>query len=472
MRVREFKKFFCFLMVIIFIFSCFLGCSPKEALPLNDIVKTLLETSGIKNSKILSICEPSNETVSLYSYTAETITDEQLQKFVDDTLLVHEKMIEITDRNIVKMGDAIIVSYIVYYNSQIVASAENEPLLVGAGNYFDLFENAVVGAQVGVPFTCNLKSPVDTEQYKKGDILQYNITIKSINYFESYKSSDKYILDYYGVNTQEEFISNCKLKLQQIKEYENVTAAHNKFLNEIAKICEFYIDKEEAATYSKKIVNQHKDLAYIQGLELNDYIDQTLNMSEDEFYDYCYDVGISEIKQMLIVGARSINTTIDNNEYFIEFCSMYGYDSTQVDNIQVQYEFLKVRTALVFMRRSIAAVAVYPDLDLGLDYTVKIYDSSNIQNINFSTDEHIETTNDLQAEIISIAKKCQFGLSPYSYAATNNLYDTVLVFKSTKKDMIWLIDQKNGYIKWIQNDGETVCCKLPKNLMEKLINIK
>ena len=286
----------------------FSSCAAKETLPLNDIVKNTLEENGIDKSKIVLLYDSNgNDFVNVYNDLPSKISDKELKKYVDDLLLLHEKMIEVTDRNTVQKGDAIVVSYVVRYNSEIVANADSEPLMVGSGNYGEEFENAVIGAVVGEPFKCELSSPIDTEKYKKGDILQYNITVESINYFETYTSSDQYILDYYGAQTEEEFLSLCETRLKQIKKQENKYSADNEFLDKVAEKCEFYINKKEAAAYSEKVVKQHKDLAYISGLELDEYIKQTLKMTEDEFYDYCYDEGVKEIKRYLLVGAYTIN---------------------------------------------------------------------------------------------------------------------------------------------------------------------
>ena len=269
------------LMVLLIVtITIFLTGIFKTMLPLNTVVYDILKEENIKKSKITYLCDCNNDSfVNSYSCAEQEITDEELKKFVNDLLLSHEKMIEITDRNKVQKGDAIVVSYVVRYNSKIVANTTSEALVVGSGNYYEEFENAVIGAVVGEPFDCELTSPIDTEKYKKGEILQYNITVESINYFESYSSSDQYILDYYGVKTEEEFLLECKDRLKQIKKNEAKYSADNEFLDKIAQKCSFYINKKEAVAYSKKIVEQHENMAYISNLELNNYIGQVLRMN-------------------------------------------------------------------------------------------------------------------------------------------------------------------------------------------------
>ncbi len=463
MKISAVLKDFICVIVVLSLLLCLCGCSTKESLPLNEVVENILAENGIEKSKITFLCESDNEIAELYTYTSVEVSDEELQKFVDDLLLSHEKMIEITDRNTVQAGDAIVVSYVVYYNSEMVANAENDPLMVGSGNYGEEFEDAVIGATVGEPFSCELRSPVDTDKYKKGDTLKYNITVESINYFESYTASDQYILDYYGCKTEEEFLTDCKVRLEQIKRYESTVSSYNEFLGKVTEKCKFDIDKKEAAAYSKKIVEEYSDLAYISGLELNEYIEQKLDMTEDEFYDHCYDKGVKEIKLYLLVGACTEDIQFEGNESFAEFCSMNGYDSTKSDNTQARYAYLKAITTSDFSHEMVYSVAHLLNFDSKKTYTVEIYDSSNIYNIDFSADKGYNVQSNIEQNIIDIARYLNFGYT--GFENHYHLYDTVLIIKADGKNEIKLmVDNVNGYIKWLNNKGDIVVTELSDEL--------
>lgn len=438
------KKVICIVLSFCCLFV-FAGCNLKEALPLNSIVETILIENCIEKSKITVLCKPNDNIANLHYYRPVNVTDEELEKYIDDLLLTHEKMIEITDRNVVQHGDAIFVSYVVYYNSEIVANAKSESLLVGSGNYDKEFETAVVGAVVGEPFVCELSSPIDTEKYKKGDMLKYIITIESINCFETYTSSDQYILDYYNVGTQDEFLTYCRGELQKSKYYQSALSTDNDFLTRVAGKCSFYINKEEAATYSTKIVNQHKDMAYLSGLELGEYIEKVLDMTEEQFYDYCYEEGVKEIKEYLLVGACTKGVQINSEEAFAEFCSMSGYDITQMS----EYAILKYWTVFYFSRQSkLSKLELFTfRIDPAKKNTVSVYKTSNIDVINFSNNNGQSLTSETQKDIILATKGLKFKYT--NYQTYNHLYDTVIIFEvEGENDKILMIDQANGYIKY------------------------
>ncbi len=457
-----------FVLLSVIFFSV---CAEKEALPLNYIVKNILSENDIDKSKIVFLYDSNeNDFVDVYSDISSKISDKELKKYVDDLLLSHEKMIEVTDRNTVQNGDAIVVSYVVRYNSEIVANVDSEPLMVGSGNYGEEFEKAVIGAVVGEPFKCELSSPIDTEKYKKGDILQYNITVESINYFETYTSSDQYILDYYGAQTEEEFLAECEIRLKQIKKQENKYSADNEFLDKVAEKCKFYINKKEVAAYSEKVFKRHKDLAYISGLELNEYIKQTLDVTEDEFYDYCYDEGVKEIKRYLLVGASTKDIEFDNENY-AEFCSMNGYDSTQEDNTQAKYDYLKTVTVHDFEHLMVADVIHGIRFDNKTFYSVELYDSSNIYTIDFSKAPSYTLDLETQQNILSCVAHAGFGGTMYGNG--NHMYQTVLIVKGDGKIFAKvMVDEINGYVKWQQNDGQIVCAELKENLRELIERAK
>ncbi len=256
---------------------------------------------------------------------------------------------------------------------------------------------------------------------------------------EAYTSSDQYILDYYGVETEEEFLALCKIRLNQIKRYENKHSADNEFLDKIAQECKFYINKKEAVKYSEK-------------------------------HNISYDEGIKEIKRYLLVGAYTNDRNFDT-EHYAEFCSMNGYDSTQKDNTQAKYDYLKDRTISEYGHLMVEGVLYNIGFDNKTSYTVNVYDSSNIYTIDFSKNNGYTLDKETQDEITTRVAYAGFGGTMYGNG--NHLYQTVLVFKDEGKVFAKvMVDEINGFVKWQQNDGQMVCAELKENLRELIERAK
>ncbi len=468
-KTRFLKTLFCVIIVVFFVLLFSMCLLKKEALPLNDVVARILTEKGIEKSEITYLCANfDDEITELYNRKTTTVTDKEVREFVDDLLLSHNKIIAINERNIVQEGDVIVVSYIARYKSKIVESVSKDSLLVGSGNYWDEFENAVIGASVGDPFLCELKSSKDTEEYKKDSVLQYTITVESINYFETHKSSDRYILDYYGCETEEDFWEQSKIRLQRIKEYENQNSADIEFLDTIAKKCKFYIDKEEIVVYSKKIVDYYKDMAYIRGLELSEYIKTVMCMPEEEFYDYCYNEGVKEIKRYLLVGAYTSTISCNGKDYK-KFCTMSGYDNTQSESGQ-KYDYLKTVTIAAYRHLAIKTVSSLVFFDDKKSKTVDIYDAANIYTIDFSTTAPATLTQETQESILSALQNIKFGRTIFNNS--NQLYQKVIIVKENGKTIEkFFVDEINGYVKRELKDGSIVCAELKNTQLSDLIQL-
>ena len=79
------------------------------------------------------------------------------------------------------------------------------------------------------------------------------------------------------------------------------------------------------------------------------------------------------------------------------------------------------------------------------NYTVDIYDSSNIYGINYSLKTKYLISDELQQKIILCAQNLIFGETTYDCG--NNLYDIVITFKTDGENTIKvMIDSKNGFV--------------------------
>ena len=373
-----FKKTFCIILCLCELLLL-ANCNTK-ALPMNEVVSKILLEKGIEKSKITRLCNNDNKFVSMYQKFSITITQEDLNKYVEELLSAHKQTTG---------------------NSQL-------------------------------------------------------------------KSSDAYILDYYGCRTEEEFLNKCELRLKEIKRKEQKSISDEDFLNKIAKECKFSINKEEAVEYSKQIVEQHKNLAYISGLELEEYITQTLNMTQDEFYDYCYDCGVNEIKQYLLIGANTADATFDG-ESFAEFCSMTGYDSNDNENAQSKYHYLKTITIAYYRHSVIHLVAYVVPLFEDKTFSLEVYESSNLYAMNSSDYKKHTITAEEENKLINSIANLSLGETRYT-DTLNQLYNYVLILRSDDEIVaVIMLDDVNKLVKMYQSDGDTVYDTFEKTDLDELL---
>lgn len=448
-KISKLFKKICVILMTCILMTHFLGCSFNASVPIHSTVKTMLAKNDIKKSKITYLKDFSKSKIN---YDKERIsfqksTDEEFKDYIDTLISSHEEIIEITDRTVVQTDDVVIVDYFVRHNSLIVSEFESVPIMVGRGKYDIELENAIIGSTKNKPFICEIRASNSTEEYRSGDILQYEITVNSINYFKTYSTTDPYILQYYGFESEEDFLKDCKFRFVQQKTADIKNKVDNEFLNALVGECRFYIDKKEIADYSKKIVEDYTMLSDISGLSLDEYIEQVLKITEEEFYELCYKEGEQEVKQHLLVGAFCANMeNVFDGESYVEFCSMNGYDSTEEDNTRAKYAFLKdvCVNSVAHIEFIDYLVGYGARLNDNVEYSVKFYNTSNIYNLNLA-ETGTTVSSDVAKKIISEVNKIEFGETAYCYGG--NLYDCVLTFDMRNENAIKLmIDRKNRIV--------------------------
>ena len=132
-------SFFVKITLVVSLFTILIwGIDSYTTVDISDESQSYLKDLGIDKYEVKKI----GKVTQIKSTYREgiTVSDEEVDKVVDDELSVAGKFVEITDRDIVKEGDFVEVSYYVYLNNELVNEAKNEILKVGAGYYGKEFE--------------------------------------------------------------------------------------------------------------------------------------------------------------------------------------------------------------------------------------------------------------------------------------------------------------------------------------------
>ena len=103
-------------------------------------------------------------------------------------------------------------------------------------------------------------------------------------------------------------------------------------------------------------------------------------------------------------------------------------------------------------------------------YSVGVYETSNIYDVDFSSDKGYELSDEEQEKFTSALHYTSFGGS--CFQRTKDVYQTALIFKDGDVPFAKvMVDEVNGYIKWQQEDGTVLCAELIDTLLKELIQI-
>ncbi len=122
----------------------------------------------------------------------------------------------------------------------------------------------------------------------------------------------------------------------------------------LIKESKFVLDKESVAEYSVEIVNSYETEAYLYDMELERYVAEELQMTEDEFFQECYREGEELIKNYLIVGAIAKEENLEVTEEDIKGLSGVfekDFDEySEEEKTYIQYQILENKVYKMFIK--------------------------------------------------------------------------------------------------------------------------
>lgn len=334
-------------LIMFFVFILIKGNENKIVIP--DAINYLLNYNGISNATINSLADYSELKVEI---NTSEISESEIEEYVALQMEMFSEIIPITDREEVRKGDVVYISYIVTQAGEIIDYVQSDNLIVGAGKYNEAIEHTLVGKKVGEPFSMSINM-----QDNSKDAVIYNITVESINYFKTYELTDEFVQKKFNVSSVKEYYKSCRDSMQHDRNAQEIKVAEEELIKNIIEHCEFCIDINEIATYSKKIVNEYEQFAYLYNMSITDYIEKVLNEDIDSFYEKCYNYGEYEIKKYLVIGAicDELNLVI-SYEQFEKKCEDLGYNDEQVKqdeylDAQIQYQIMEQMVLDVFYNK-------------------------------------------------------------------------------------------------------------------------
>ena len=154
--------------------------------------------------------------------------------------------------------------------------------IISIGNYSDI--------------SYHLDTPYLTEE----EINEYEDTIKRDYGVEEFTLD--FMQDYFEVSSYEEFREYLSTRALNSKKITDLLKCREDIMNKLVGKVKFNLDEDEIAKYSLEIVKKYEELARIDGLTIEEYCVNELQISYDNFFEMCYEEGEQEIKDYLIIG--------------------------------------------------------------------------------------------------------------------------------------------------------------------------
>ncbi len=130
-------------LIIIIVVTILMLTSCNLDINIGKISKNKLKYEKIDNCKITQICDLNSLN---YKVDKVNVSKKELEECITDELEQYYKYEEITDRDYVKKGDYITISYISKCGDEIIDKSDSRKLKVGAGNFDSQVEKYIIGA--------------------------------------------------------------------------------------------------------------------------------------------------------------------------------------------------------------------------------------------------------------------------------------------------------------------------------------
>lgn len=273
----------------------------QKSLDINEIMEEYLIQLGINNYKVSQVSDYRN---IKYFGRERGVSQKDIKNYIDEDLEAREEHVEILDRDYVKKGDIVLVSYAVYMNGKQVNYVENDSFMVGKGKYNSQIEKNIIGRKRNQKIVFNIQVPEDDENEDfAGKTETVELYVKSINIVKSYKLDMDFVSKFYKLNTLEEYYDYVKKELKLKNDVESDSIEKKEIYSKLIKCFRYELSEKEIAKYSLNIINEYREIAYIYGKSLDEYREENLKKTQNEFMDMCYNEGEERIKQYIAVGA-------------------------------------------------------------------------------------------------------------------------------------------------------------------------
>ncbi len=293
--------------------------------------------------------------------TAEKTVYETKQEDIDAEIKnVQEQNARMIDvERAVKMGDTTVIDFEGFTDGVAFegGKAEDYTLEIGKGQFIPGFEEALVGAEIGVETEINVTFP---EEYHaedlKGKPATFKVTVKSVQEKELPELDDEFAKDVSEFDTFEEYKNSIKDRMDKANETRTQSEFENNVIGAVVQASTVEIPE---CMVDNRIGDMLKDFGYrlqAQGMDLEQYMKLTGTTAES-FKEMYKDQAKEQVKTTLVLEeiAKKENIEVSEEDLQAELeamAKMYGMEAdklktligdAEIENIKAD---LKIRKAV------------------------------------------------------------------------------------------------------------------------------
>ena len=298
------KKLLSVLLILVLCCGLMAGCGDKE------------EPAEIIGNPYADYTLSDYVTLPDYdSYTPEavgeiTVTDDEIMDTINEIL---ETVAETKDvkKGKVEKGDTVKISFegtLADGTSLPGMQSDSTVLTLGEGGWIDGFEESIYGATIGEPVTAELRfpDPYPNNNEVAGKDVTFVITVLSKVEKDIPELDTDFVKQYSDKKTVEEYKAYVAEQLEYLKLDERLGEIKTEIFEQIkeeATVKELIQEKIDAEI--SKIDTRYRDTAKAEGIEWEQYLDQTFKFDQAEYDAQLKDYAEDAVTEQMIVYAMA-----------------------------------------------------------------------------------------------------------------------------------------------------------------------
>lgn len=235
-----------------------------------------------------------------------TVTDEAVENEIQSTLKSSATYTETAKDYKAADGDQVVIDYVGKIDGKAFdnGSADDQTLLIGAGQYIDGFEEGIIGHTAGTTFDINVTFP---ENYSSTDLAgkaaTFTITLDSIKNTVIPELNDAF------VKANSETSKTVAEYRKEVKESLETSAKESKATQEEDAVWDAILEASEVEEYPEDLVEYYAytsevqittQLASTYNVTLEDYL-TTMNISEEDFKKERVEDAKAYLKKLMVL---------------------------------------------------------------------------------------------------------------------------------------------------------------------------
>ena len=235
---------------------------------------------------------------------SDVVTDEDVQKELDQAAEKNARMVEVTDRPSQK-GDTVNIDFTGYLDGEEFEGGKGEsyPLELGAGQFIPGFEDQLIGKEAGAEVDVNVTFPEDYHaENLAGKPVVFKVKIHDIKAKELPVIDDEFASDVSEFDTLAEYKKSISEKLSEQKKNAAKTAMESAAIEAATANAEVEVPEcmivnrvnSQIESYEKNLSKQHISLEQYLGF---------MGMSLEDMKKDLTERAAKEIKEMLVIEA-------------------------------------------------------------------------------------------------------------------------------------------------------------------------